>query len=408
MYFIEQEIPESDILTFIQEAVASNDDFKEQILQPIINVLDTKQGRDKYIEIGSEFIEANADMLSKEFPTKTVSHPRRYVDRIFEIFNFNQKEFKKNMTKLLRDAGNSDYRISENPTNIIHTIVLFYSDIIKSAKAGDDIQTYNKALRDSARQQLGLSTYRSFYKIYFSAGFINEDTMAFTYLQLNGKWSLVKSENMINWLASMIETPYQFWRSRISLNMSVAVIAGFLGRVNTTFNQNMRHLSGLYYKNIEEKNAVGSDVDGDDDYVITNNFMTIRNNLILSIRTGDGLYSNKNGKLYPAIGRLKNVKVDTLYEMAQKVEYKDISKIIDNIFYVFLIKEGNSVGDINSSKYISKITNLPTAVDRAIAGKPIIAPMVKKYHYDSSIVKAYICLIATYIMFRINDINQPT
>ena len=46
---------------------------------------------------------------------------------------------------------------------------------------------------------------------------------------------------------------------------------------------------------------------------------------------------------------------------------------------------------------------MPTAVDRAIQGKPIILPMTKKYKVDSSIVKAYICLIATYILNRVND-----
>ena len=62
--------------------------------------------------------------------------------------------------------------------------------------------------------------------------------------------------------------------------------------------------------------------------------------------------------------------------------------------------------DINSTLYISRITNMPTAIDRAIAGKPIILPLSKKYKVDSSIIKAYICLVATYIMQRIGDANN--
>jgi hypothetical protein len=80
--------------------------------------------------------------------------------------------------------------------------------------------------------------------------------------------------------------------------------------------------------------------------------------------------------------------------------------IIDTILYVFITRDGNDVKDINSTAYISRITNFPTAIDRAISGKPIIITMTKKYKVDSSIVKAYICLIATYIMYRINDVTK--
>ena len=79
---------------------------------------------------------------------------------------------------------------------------------------------------------------------------------------------------------------------------------------------------------------------------------------------------------------------------------------MDLIFYVFIVKEGNSVDDITSNKFIGRITNLPTAIDRAIQGKPIISPMAKKYEADESIVKAHICLVAAYMMRRMNEANK--
>jgi hypothetical protein len=103
---------------------------------------------------------------------------------------------------------------------------------------------------------------------------------------------------------------------------------------------------------------------------------------------------------------LKNVKANTLYDFAQRISTDDIATIIDTIFYVFIVKEGNSIEDINTTKFITRITNLPTAIDRAIAGKPIISTLSTKYRIDQSIVKAYICLIATYIMYRINDVKN--
>jgi hypothetical protein len=69
------------------------------------------------------------------------------------------------------------------------------------------------------------------------------------------------------------------------------------------------------------------------------------------------------------------------------------------------VKDGHSVDEINSATYIGRITNFPTAVDRAIAGKPIILPYSKKYKVDDTIVKAHICLVATYILNRINDVK---
>lgn len=398
MYFLESEYPESDYLFLIQESIndESQDEFKELILDPMIKVFETPSGQNKYVELGNEFIETNSEMLSKEYPTKPVAHPRRYVDRVFDIFGFDVKEFKKTIRHLLSKIGNSDYTIIENPTNVIHTIALWYADV-----------QINKKVRDSARQQLGLSMYRSTYNTYFSAGFINEGVMAYTFMNLSGKWGLVKSENMINWLGNTIETSYQFWRSKITLNISMIVIAKFLDRADTSFNQNLKELSHLYYKNIDEQNSVGSDVDGTDAYVTSNNFISIRDNLINMISSGDSLYKSSTSALYQSVARLKNVKTEALYDFAKIVKRIDIAKIIDGIFYVYLIKEGNDIKDINTAKYISRITNFPTAVDRAIQGRPIILPMTKKYKTDSNIVKAYICLIATYIMLRINDVNQP-
>lgn len=398
MYFIEQETSENDILTLIQEAVndPENDELRTLIIDPIIKVLETPKGREKYIELGNEFLESNAEMLSKEFPTKPVSHPRRYVDRVFEVFGFDSKSFKKTIKELLSKIGNSNFSIIENPTNVVHTVALFYSDMI-----------INRKLRDSARHQLGLSIYRSIYDRYFKAGFINEAVMSYTFMTLSGKWTLVKSENMINWIGMTIETSYQFWRTKLTINMSISVIASFLDRARTGFNQNLRQLANLYYENIDQGNMNGSDIDGSEDYVITNNFINLRDNILRLIKEKDGLYTNKSSTLYSSIGRLKNIKVDVLYVFAQKIKYTDIAKIIDGLFYVFLVKEGNKVEDINSTKYMSRITNFPTAVDRAVQGRPIILPMSRKYNTDSSIVKAYICLIATFILLRINDINQP-
>ena len=131
----------------------------------------------------------------------------------------------------------------------------------------------------------------------------------------------------------------------------------------------------------------------------------LKDNLLRLIKNRDELYYTQ-GKLYPAIAKLKNVKMESLFEYSTtKIKYEDIGRIIDNIFYVFLVKDGHSVDEINSATYIGRITNFPTAVDRAIAGKPIILPYSKKYKVDDTIVKAHICLVATYILNRINDVK---
>ena len=100
---------------------------------------------------------------------------------------------------------------------------------------------------------------------------------------------------------------------------------------------------------------------------------------------------------------MKNVKIDSLYEFAQQIETADIEMLIDMIFYVFIIKEGNNINDINSTKFISRITNLPTAIDRAIEGRPVITLLADKYKVQDNIVKAYVCFIATYMMYRIKE-----
>ena len=109
---------------------------------------------------------------------------------------------------------------------------------------------------------------------------------------------------------------------------------------------------------------------------------------------------------YIAVANLKSVKPpELLFQFAQKVDKQDIGNLIDLIFYVFITKEGNRLEDINSVKFINRITKFPTAVDRAIPRRPVIIPMMKKYKETKDvIVKAYICFVATYIMQRVNEV----
>lgn len=397
MFFLEQAVTEEEAKIFVQEALHDPENFalRNVIIDPIIQVLEHPKSRNEYIKYGNEFLEANSEMLSKEFPTKPVSFPRAYVDNVFNMFGFEQKKFKDDLKVLLKSVNDktSFQTIVANPTNVIHAIVLFYSDMIQ-----------HRQLRDSARQQMGLSVYNNVFNHFFHPPHPIESTMAYVYMNLDNSWNLVKSENMINWIGGTIETAYGFWRTRMSLEMSTSILVQFLNRVRTSFQQNLRLLANQYYENMNNGNLVGDDVTGSDEYLETTNTIKIREALIRRINGGDQLYVDK-GNIYSGIARLKNVKVDTLYNFAQKIDKNDIGRIIDTIFYVFIVKEGNKIEDINTTKFISRITNLPTAIDRAIAGRPIISTLSKKYSIDQSIVKAYICLVATYIMYRINDVK---
>jgi hypothetical protein len=396
---MEQELTELEVMSFIQEAVNNpkNNELRVQIIDPIIEVLEKPAGRKQYIAYGSSFLGDNAEMLSQEYPTKAVSFPRRYVDEVLLMFGFTVESLKKILKELLKQVNDKAnfHTLLSSPTNFVHAIVLFYADMI-----------LNRQLRDSARQQIGLSIYANIYLKYFKAGFLNESLMAYTYMNLSGSWGIVKAENMINWIGDTVETSYGFYKTKLSVNMSMNVLVQFLNRLRSSFNQNMQLLANKYNENMDKGNLVGEDIDGSEEYLETNSYANIRDNLMRLIKSGDELYKYK-GELYPAIARMKNVKTETLFDFSTKtVDIKDTKLIMDTILYVFLVKEGNKIGDINSTKYISRITNFPTAVDRAIQGKPIILPLSKKYKVDSSIVKAYICLIATYILYRINDINQ--
>ena len=188
--------------------------------------------------------------------------------------------------------------------------------------------------------------------------------------------------------------------------MTPKTLVDFLNRVRNSFNQNMHGLANKYYENKDKGNLIGEDIKGDEEHLVTSNTTNIRNNLMRLIKDKDNVYYDKS-ILYPYIANIKNVKVDTLYEYStNKISYDDIALIMDLIFYVFIVKEGNSVDDITSNKFIGRITNLPTAIDRAIQGKPIISPMAKKYETDESIVKAHICLVAAYMMRRMNEANK--
>ena len=397
MFFMEQELTETEAMLIVQEAVhdPKNQKLREELIDPIISILEKGSGRKQYIDYGSSFLGENATMLSREYPTKAVTFPRKYVDGLFAMFGFTMKTFKVILKDVLKSVSSSTEfaTITSSPTNVIHSVALYYADMIG-----------NRQLRDSARQQLGLSVYAVIFNKYFPSG-LNESVMTYTFMELDNSWGIVKSENIINWIASTVETSYGFYRTKMSLNMSAEIMVAFLNRLRNSMNQNMKGLSNRYYDNLENGNLIGADLTGDEDYVVTNNYTTLKNNLLRLIKNKDELYYTP-GKLYPAIAKLKNVKMETLFDYStKKIKHEDIGTIIDTIFYVFLVKEGHSVEDINSSAYIGRITNLPTAIDRAIAGKPIITPFSKKYKVYASIVKAHICLVATYILNRINDVK---
>ena len=398
MIFLEQDdFTEEEARVFVEAYGAKDIPLNETIVQPILQTLAIPKKRMEYIRYGEEFLQANSEMLSKEFPTKPVSFPRSYVDNIFAMFGFQKNSFKENLKEILKGVSDktSFQTIIANPTNVIHSIVLIYAD-----------RVLNRKLRDSARQQMGLSIYNNTFNHFFHPPHPVESTMAYTYMNLDNSWNLVKCENVINWIDLTIETAYQFWRTRLDLDLDTSVMVQFLNRVRTSFQQNLRLLANQYFDTVNENkgNLVGSDVSSDDMYFETNNTVKLREGLMRRINGKDQLYCSK-GDLYTGIAKLKNVKVDALYDFAQAIKASDISLIIDTIFYVFISKEGNSIEDINTVKYISRITNLPTAIDRAVAGKPIIATLSKKYKVEDPIVRAYICLVATYIMYRINDVK---
>lgn len=394
MFFMEQEYTEEEIKVWLEEASTSSA-FHTKIIDPVIKVLETTKGRNEYINLGTEFLDANAGMLSKEFPTKRVSYPRLYVDRCVSLFGFTNASLKEDFKEVLKDVSASDFKtITATPTNILHAVALVYSDMVQ-----------HRELRDSAKQQLGLTTYGLVFNHSFPNAEPSVPVMTYTYMHLDNSWGLVKSENIINWIGETVETCFAFWRSRMSLNMGIKVMVDFLNRTRTSFQQNMRTLANKYYDNIDNGNSIGEDLKGDEDYVETSNTTTYRNNLVRLITTGDKDYKTKS-QMYKATAEQKNVKVDDLYELAQRVETKDIANIIDLIFYVFIVKENHKIDEINSTAYISRITKMPTAIDRAIPGKPVIDPFVKKYKCSDLLAKAYICLLATFIILKMNRIRH--
>jgi hypothetical protein len=415
MFFMEQSfLSEEEAMHFIEESALTDEgriEIQEKLLDPVIKVLKTPSGLKKYLDLGNEFIDLNAEMLAKQFPTTKVIYPRRYVDDVLGLFGFTPVEMKKLIKEILQKHVNaSDWNsIVAYPTNIIHVMAMIYSDSITAVDPNDALLIGKEGykgrnrLRDSARQQYGLTSYQMSFAMSFPSPPI-PSIMEYTYMHLDRSWNIVKDENMVTWIGESIETCYAFYRTKIGLGLTPQILADMLNRVRNTFRQNMRTLAQRYYADVEANNSVAEDTD-DTTTVETLELTKIRTNLLRRISNGDDLYRRMNST-YKAIANLKAIKQpEVLYNFAQRVEKKDIGKIIDLILFVFITKEGNKISDINTSKYIGRITKFPTAVDRALPGKPVIIPMCRKYgESNDTIIKAYICFVATYIMQRINDV----
>ena len=237
-----------EALTFIQESNDSTMRLRAEVIEPIMKTLDTKKGSDEYLKFGTEFIEANADMLAREFPTKRVSFPKKYVDNILGVFGFELESFKKTIKSLCEDINGSDFKtIISTPTNIIHAIVLFYSDM-----------TFNRYVRDSARQQLALTVYHVMFNKFYH-GLPDEKVMAYTYMHLNRNWDIVKAEDMMTWISDKVDSAYAFYKTQLTINTTMKTIVMFLNRVRTQIRQAMQQLANVYYQNQTEGNRVNED-----------------------------------------------------------------------------------------------------------------------------------------------------
>jgi hypothetical protein len=398
MYIAEYECSVEAALDLIMEDASANL-LKELITDRVFDKLSHADVRKRYIDYGGEFLAANADMLAKEYPTRSVSFPRKYVDSVIMLFGFTPSEFKSLVRQVCNTVAAKNWNhIMNSLTNVIHSIVIVYADMIQ-----------NRQLRDSARQQLSLTMWSKMYqKFWASTPVLNEAVMAYTYSELNQTWDIVKAENMISWIVGITEGAYGLYRTKMDTGLTAKVMIDFLNEIRNRFNQSTRLIANRYYENIEKQQSSGGDVSSSDEYVDTNAYSTIRDNLMRLIKNGDRAYWTM-GDLYKGIARYKNIDVDDLFAFAtQKIQMKDVGEIMNLIFYVFLNKEGNSVKDINSTKYINRITNFPTAIDRAIQGKPVIIPLAKKYEVEQELVRVFVCFIATYIMQRINDVNNQS
>jgi hypothetical protein len=395
MFFMEQTFDsEKEILDYFQEASSEDkQEFREYIIDPVVNVLSTPSGKKKYIQYGSDFIDVNSDMLAKPYPTTQVSYPRKYVDEMFALFGYDKNEYRTRLKQMLKKVHESASfnTMLNSMTNIFHTIAMFYSDMI-----------YDSKLRDSARQQIGLTSYGHALRKYFPHG-VEENLMEYTYSKLNLTWELKKAESVVKWIDHTVEVAYGNYRTKLSLDMNIQVLVGFIGRMWTSFNQSMQYLRDRFSNDMDEAN-IRADVHGDETYLDDSGYAKYRDALVRMIRQGDSIYKEES-QLYKATARNKNVKCNELYTFAQKVDTNDIKRIIDLVFYVFLVKEQHKLDDINSAAYINRINQFPTAIDRAIPTHPVIKPMCDKYKEKEMIVKTYICLLATYMMLRLNEVR---
>ena len=139
MFFLEQaEYTEDEARIFV-EAMNVNDDLRIQIIDPIIQILNKPSARKEYIAYGTEFLQANAEMLAKEFPTKAVSFPRKYVDNVFALFGFSQKQFKEILKAILKTVN--DKTAFDTVTPAWHDKPYIYkTDIVSDEKIKIEIE----------------------------------------------------------------------------------------------------------------------------------------------------------------------------------------------------------------------------------------------------------------------------
>jgi hypothetical protein len=118
------------------------------------------------------------------------------------------------------------------------------------------------------------------------------------------------------------------------------------------------------------------------------------------------MFYSEHSDLYDGTSKLKNVKREELYQLAIKVDIKDLDEIVSRILYLYLVKENHDIRDINSMNFLNFVTRVPGRFDKNVNGIAMIPHMEKTYDTTPQLVKALITLLGVYIVRKSNEVRD--
>lgn len=321
--------------------------IRDTIYPKVEEVLSTQEGKRKFANAVSDFVNRNSSKLTTIGPMYLVPFKDSDKEIFYNLFNISENNIKqviKDVLSKINDKANW-LLIKQNPI-----FVLFYC-VIRYFTLTSDSKQLNNALVITA-----LAFYPSMFSKYFKYE-PNAGVMQYTIDNLSQRFIIKKSNHIFGTLVYSIQSSWKFHEKRF-MNGSDMECINFIQRIRNDQNSLIKKIAQNYHENHKKGLTVSTSVDSYEDSVVvdnendTNRIESVVNKIVMQIIT-----NGVNLKICDFAANASNVSKIELRNYLTKILTEKNSdtmrSFLESILFLYLYNEKHTFQEINSKEFIS-------------------------------------------------------